>query len=84
MANCSIYYLQLSKLQDERSSLQDQLRDYEDRINAMTSHFKNVKQELSFTQACNVGIHDMTMCSHGTFYIAFTSVILFYRYKGKL
>ncbi|XP_077017256.1 coiled-coil domain-containing protein 39 [Tamandua tetradactyla] len=42
---------QLSKLQEERSSLQDQLRDYEDRINAMTSHFKNVKQEFSFTQS---------------------------------
>ncbi|XP_058151372.1 coiled-coil domain-containing protein 39 [Dasypus novemcinctus] len=42
---------QLSKLQNERSSLQDQLRDYEDRINAMTSHFKNVKQEFLFTQS---------------------------------
>ncbi|XP_045395696.1 LOW QUALITY PROTEIN: coiled-coil domain-containing protein 39 [Lemur catta] len=42
---------QLSKLQNERAYLQDQLRDYEDRINAMTSHFKNVKQELSFTQS---------------------------------
>ncbi|XP_073929788.1 coiled-coil domain-containing protein 39 isoform X2 [Castor canadensis] len=41
---------QLSKLQDERSNLQDQLRDCEERINAMTSHFKNVKQEFSFTQ----------------------------------
>ncbi|XP_008066829.1 coiled-coil domain-containing protein 39 [Carlito syrichta] len=41
---------QLSKLQDERASLQDQLHDYEDRINAMTSHFKNVKQEFLFTQ----------------------------------
>ncbi|KAL2804745.1 coiled-coil domain-containing protein 39 [Daubentonia madagascariensis] len=42
---------QLSKLQDERANLQDQLRDYEDRINAMASHFKNVKQEFSFTQS---------------------------------
>ncbi|XP_048670183.1 coiled-coil domain-containing protein 39 isoform X1 [Marmota marmota marmota] len=42
---------QLSKLQNERSRLQDQLRDYEDRINAMTSHFKDVKQELSFIQS---------------------------------
>ncbi|KAM8770786.1 coiled-coil domain-containing protein 39 [Rhynchonycteris naso] len=42
---------QLLKLQDEKSSLQDQLRDYEYRINAMTSHFKNVKQEFSFTQS---------------------------------
>ncbi|KAG8516046.1 Coiled-coil domain-containing protein 39, partial [Galemys pyrenaicus] len=42
---------QLSKLQEERSNLQEQLRDYEDRITAMTSHFKNVKQEFSFTQS---------------------------------
>ncbi|XP_069928568.1 coiled-coil domain-containing protein 39 [Oryctolagus cuniculus] len=42
---------ELSKLQNERSNLQDQLRDYEDRINAMFSHFKNVKQEFSFTQS---------------------------------
>ncbi|KAM6160081.1 coiled-coil domain-containing protein 39 [Erethizon dorsatum] len=41
---------QLSKLQNEKSNLQDQLHDYEDRINAMNSHFKNVKQEFSFTQ----------------------------------
>ncbi|ELW66924.1 Coiled-coil domain-containing protein 39 [Tupaia chinensis] len=38
-------------MQDERSSLQEQLRDYEDRINAMTSHLKNVKQEFLFTQS---------------------------------
>ncbi|XP_012592440.1 coiled-coil domain-containing protein 39 [Microcebus murinus] len=42
---------ELSKLQNERASLRDQLRDYEDRISAMTSHFKNVKQEFSFTQS---------------------------------
>ncbi|XP_005069770.1 coiled-coil domain-containing protein 39 [Mesocricetus auratus] len=42
---------QLSKLQKEKSNLQDQLRDYEDRINSMTSHLKNVNQEFSFTQA---------------------------------
>ncbi|XP_037381051.1 coiled-coil domain-containing protein 39 [Talpa occidentalis] len=42
---------QLSKLQEERSNLQEQLRDYEDRINSMTAHFKNVKQEFSFTQS---------------------------------
>ncbi|XP_055977885.1 coiled-coil domain-containing protein 39 [Sorex fumeus] len=41
---------QLSKLQNEKSRLQHQLQDYEDRINAMSSHFKNVKQEFSFTQ----------------------------------
>ncbi|PNI43032.1 CCDC39 isoform 6 [Pan troglodytes] len=45
---------QLSKLKDERASLQDELREYEERINSMTSHFKNVKQELSITQSlCN-------------------------------
>ncbi|ELK00738.1 Coiled-coil domain-containing protein 39 [Pteropus alecto] len=56
---------QLSKLQDERSSLQDQLRDYEDRINAMTSHFKNVKQELSFTQAlCKAREHEIESEEH--------------------
>ncbi|XP_011944150.1 PREDICTED: coiled-coil domain-containing protein 39 isoform X3 [Cercocebus atys] len=42
---------QLSKLKDERASLQDELREYEERINSMTSHFKNVKQELSITQS---------------------------------
>ncbi|XP_051013013.1 coiled-coil domain-containing protein 39 [Acomys russatus] len=42
---------QLSKLQKEKSNLQDQLRDYEDRINSMTSHLKNVNQEFSFTQS---------------------------------
>ncbi|KAM6223913.1 coiled-coil domain-containing protein 39 [Rhynchocyon petersi] len=42
---------QLSKLQNERSNLKDQLRDYEERISAMTAHFKNVNQELTFTQS---------------------------------
>ncbi|XP_052585918.1 coiled-coil domain-containing protein 39 isoform X2 [Peromyscus californicus insignis] len=42
---------QLSKLQKEKSNLQDQLRDYEDRINSMTSHLKNVNQEFLFTQS---------------------------------
>ncbi|XP_033067672.1 coiled-coil domain-containing protein 39 [Trachypithecus francoisi] len=42
---------QLSKLKEERASLQDELREYEERINSMTSHFKNVKQELSITQS---------------------------------
>ncbi|XP_052036602.1 coiled-coil domain-containing protein 39 [Apodemus sylvaticus] len=42
---------QLSKLLKEKSNLQDQLRDYEDRINSMTSHLKNVNQEFSFTQS---------------------------------
>ncbi|XP_057594784.1 coiled-coil domain-containing protein 39 [Hippopotamus amphibius kiboko] len=56
---------QLSKLQDERSSLQDQLRDYEDRINAMTSHFKNVKQEFLFTQSlCKAREHETESEEH--------------------
>ncbi|XP_021506092.1 coiled-coil domain-containing protein 39 [Meriones unguiculatus] len=42
---------QLSKLQKEKSNLQDQLRDYEDRINSMSSHLKNVNQEFLFTQS---------------------------------
>ncbi|XP_076788392.1 coiled-coil domain-containing protein 39 isoform X2 [Arvicanthis niloticus] len=42
---------QLSKLHKEKSNLQDQLRDYEDRINSMTSHLKNVNQEFLFTQS---------------------------------
>uniref|UniRef100_A0A8I3NY17 Coiled-coil domain-containing protein 39 n=2 Tax=Canis lupus familiaris TaxID=9615 RepID=A0A8I3NY17_CANLF len=56
---------QLSKLQEERASLQDQLRDYEDRINAMTSHFKNVKQEFSFTQSlCKAREHEIESEEH--------------------
>uniref|UniRef100_A0A8C3X187 Coiled-coil domain-containing protein 39 n=1 Tax=Catagonus wagneri TaxID=51154 RepID=A0A8C3X187_9CETA len=56
---------QLSKLQDERSSLQDQLHDYEDRINAMTSHFKNVKQEFLFTQSlCKAREHEIESEEH--------------------
>uniref|UniRef100_A0A8C2XZE3 Coiled-coil domain-containing protein 39 n=1 Tax=Capra hircus TaxID=9925 RepID=A0A8C2XZE3_CAPHI len=56
---------QLSKLQDERSAMQDQLRDYEDRINAMTSHFKNVKQEFLFTQSlCKARDHEIESEEH--------------------
>uniref|UniRef100_A0A8C7BI52 Coiled-coil domain-containing protein 39 n=1 Tax=Neovison vison TaxID=452646 RepID=A0A8C7BI52_NEOVI len=56
---------ELSKLQEERSSLQDQLRDYEDRINAMTSHFKNVRQEFSFTQSlCKAREHEIESEEH--------------------
>ncbi|EDM01224.1 coiled-coil domain containing 39 (predicted), isoform CRA_a [Rattus norvegicus] len=42
---------QLAKLHKEKSNLQDQLRDYEDRINSMSSHLKNVNQEFLFTQS---------------------------------
>uniref|UniRef100_A0A8C6F102 Coiled-coil domain-containing protein 39 n=1 Tax=Monodon monoceros TaxID=40151 RepID=A0A8C6F102_MONMO len=55
----------LSKLRDERSSFQDQLRDCEDRINAMTSHFKNVKQEFLFTQSlCKAREHEIESEEH--------------------
>ncbi|XP_073660024.1 coiled-coil domain-containing protein 39 isoform X4 [Tursiops truncatus] len=55
----------LSKLRNERSSFQDQLRDYEDRINAMTSHFKNVKQEFLFTQSlCKAREHEIESEEH--------------------
>ncbi|EDL35031.1 coiled-coil domain containing 39, isoform CRA_c [Mus musculus] len=42
---------QLAKLREEKSNLQDQLHDYEERINSMTSHLKNVNQEFLFTQS---------------------------------
>ncbi|TKC52840.1 hypothetical protein EI555_003422 [Monodon monoceros] len=55
----------MSKLRDERSSFQDQLRDCEDRINAMTSHFKNVKQEFLFTQSlCKAREHEIESEEH--------------------
>lgn len=37
-------------MQKEKMNLQNQLTDYEERIEAMTSHLKNVKQEFTFTQ----------------------------------
>ncbi|XP_006884213.1 PREDICTED: coiled-coil domain-containing protein 39-like [Elephantulus edwardii] len=56
---------QLSKLQNERSTLKDQLRDYEERISAMTSHFKNVNQELAFTQSlCKAREHEIESEEH--------------------
>uniref|UniRef100_A0A8D0H9X8 Coiled-coil domain-containing protein 39 n=1 Tax=Sphenodon punctatus TaxID=8508 RepID=A0A8D0H9X8_SPHPU len=42
---------ELEKMQKERSDLQNQLSDYEERIEAMTSHLKNVRQEFIFTQS---------------------------------
>ncbi|XP_032081218.1 coiled-coil domain-containing protein 39 [Thamnophis elegans] len=41
---------ELQKLQNEKANLQNQLSDYEDRITAMSSHLKNVKQEFGLTQ----------------------------------
>ncbi|NXI63675.1 CCD39 protein, partial [Anseranas semipalmata] len=42
---------ELQKMQKEKVNLQNQLTDFEERIEAMTSHLKNVKQEFSFTQS---------------------------------
>uniref|UniRef100_A0A8B9QDS1 Coiled-coil domain-containing protein 39 n=1 Tax=Apteryx owenii TaxID=8824 RepID=A0A8B9QDS1_APTOW len=42
----SVFILQLPLL-----NLQNQLTDFEERIEAMTSHLKNVRQEFSFTQS---------------------------------
>uniref|UniRef100_A0A8B9TP55 Coiled-coil domain-containing protein 39 n=1 Tax=Anas platyrhynchos TaxID=8839 RepID=A0A8B9TP55_ANAPL len=42
---------ELQKMQKEKMNLQNQLTDYEERIEAMTSHLKNVKQEFTFTQS---------------------------------
>ena len=37
-------------MQKEKVNLQNELTDFEERIEAMTSHLKNVRQEFSFTQ----------------------------------
>lgn len=37
-------------MQKEKLSLQNELTDFEERIGAMTSHLKNVRQEFSLTQ----------------------------------
>ncbi|XP_044523713.1 coiled-coil domain-containing protein 39 [Gracilinanus agilis] len=41
----------LLRMHNERTTLQDQISDYEERIQAMKSHLKNVNQEFSFTQS---------------------------------
>uniref|UniRef100_A0A8D0KPV3 Coiled-coil domain-containing protein 39 n=1 Tax=Salvator merianae TaxID=96440 RepID=A0A8D0KPV3_SALMN len=41
---------EMQKTQKEKANLQNQLTDYEDRIAAMTSHLKNVRQEFNLTQ----------------------------------
>ncbi|XP_051839182.1 coiled-coil domain-containing protein 39 [Antechinus flavipes] len=41
----------LMKMYNEKTTLQDQLFDFEERINAMKAHLKNVNQEFSFTQS---------------------------------
>ncbi|XP_074767787.1 coiled-coil domain-containing protein 39 isoform X2 [Athene noctua] len=42
---------ELQKMQKEKVNLQNELTDFEERIEAMTSHLKNVRQELGFTQS---------------------------------
>ncbi|XP_008140566.2 coiled-coil domain-containing protein 39 [Eptesicus fuscus] len=56
---------QLSKLQDEKSLLQNNLRVYEERINAIDSHLKNVRQEFLFTQSlCKAREHEIESEEH--------------------
>uniref|UniRef100_A0A8C9FYN3 Coiled-coil domain-containing protein 39 n=1 Tax=Pavo cristatus TaxID=9049 RepID=A0A8C9FYN3_PAVCR len=40
----------LQKMEKEKVNLQNQLTDFEERMEAMTSHLKNVRQEFSFSQ----------------------------------
>ncbi|XP_065530567.1 coiled-coil domain-containing protein 39 [Lathamus discolor] len=42
---------ELQKMQKEKLNLQNELTDFEERIGAMTSHLKNVRQEFSLTQS---------------------------------
>ncbi|XP_014795337.1 PREDICTED: coiled-coil domain-containing protein 39 [Calidris pugnax] len=42
---------ELQKIQKEKVNLQNELADLEERTEAMNSHFKNVRQEFSFTQS---------------------------------
>lgn len=37
-------------MQKEKENLQNEVTNFEERIEAMTSHLKNVRQECSFTQ----------------------------------
>ncbi|KAM9279337.1 LOW QUALITY PROTEIN: coiled-coil domain-containing protein 39 [Morus bassanus] len=42
---------ELQEMQKEKVNLQNELTGFEERIEAMTSHLKNVRQELGFTQS---------------------------------
>ncbi|NWY36204.1 CCD39 protein, partial [Sylvia atricapilla] len=42
---------QLLKMQKEKENLQNELTNFQERIEAMTSHLKNVRQEISFSQS---------------------------------
>ncbi|XP_070262849.1 coiled-coil domain-containing protein 39 isoform X2 [Myotis yumanensis] len=56
---------QLSKLRDEKSYLQNQLHVYEERINSIASHLKNVRQEFLYTQAlCKAREHEIESEEH--------------------
>lgn len=37
-------------MQKEKENLQNELANFQERIEAMTSHLKNVRQEISFSQ----------------------------------
>ncbi|NWH57280.1 CCD39 protein, partial [Geococcyx californianus] len=41
----------LQKMNKKKANLQNELLDFEERIEAMTSHLKNVRQEFRFTQS---------------------------------
>ncbi|NXE86507.1 CCD39 protein, partial [Menura novaehollandiae] len=42
---------ELQRMQREKENLQNELTNFEERIEAMTSHLKNVRQEISFSQS---------------------------------
>ncbi|NXJ77229.1 CCD39 protein, partial [Trogon melanurus] len=42
---------QLQKMQKEKANLQNELSDFQERVGAMASHLKHVRQELSVTQS---------------------------------
>lgn len=42
---------ELQRRQKEKSSMENQVKDFEERINAMSAHLKNVRQELTYTQS---------------------------------
>ncbi|XP_063075553.1 coiled-coil domain-containing protein 39 [Engraulis encrasicolus] len=56
---------ELQRKQKEKAALENKLAEYKDRINAMTEHLKNVKQELSQTQAlCKAREKETTTEAH--------------------
>ena len=65
--------LQVQRKQREISGLQTKLAENEDRVHAMCSHLKNVRQELQHTQVCllctEIWIWEVTAL--GFFYIVY-------------